>query len=162
MADLSKNNTKRFSVFLENSLNSQDMDINNGVIQDFEYTSDLTPKLFITNLIITIADNGSFDSDDEFGGVQINNGIRFYTQDRNFNRTYLTDSISVNLDFYFYTDKVSYITDFNGANILNVNLDYKQDPIVINRFEKIGIELGVDDYSGLNLFKCRAIGYYHE
>lgn len=143
--------------FCQNSGASSEMAINNIAQQDFYYEA--SNSTFINEIVLGIVDTGNFNRNN-FGalGSPLINGFRLYYAIDGVIKTYITNVILANKDFYYYTIDVDYKSVGNGPNGYIVRISIPT-PIYLESGGRIGVELGIDDLSGIETFQANIKGY---
>lgn len=155
------NNLEYFHNPLQNASLVQDMAINNASSQDF-FVPCSDPFMMINKVNIQIQDNAASDAEfnsDAFGAdLALSNGFRlYYIKDGSSSKVYLSDPILTNNDVNKYANKFNYMNLGTGVDSLTFVIEYNT-PVIVKNGGEFGIELNIDDFSGLDEFTCYVYG----
>lgn len=153
----SLNNTSNilFRTLAVNGGATSNMGINEAVGDDFEYTSTQNGT-FIEKLVLVITDNGAWSKELLGGLTSCNNGFRFFFNKGS--KTYLTGALLTNNDINAWVDDYRFFDNGAGDDILRATILFRT-PILLDNTQTIGIELGIDDYSGITNMSLLVTGY---
>lgn len=146
------NKTKYFNSFLTLNNNNDSSNDYSGGVTEFKYTNtDSSNTLFISELVINIKDDGTFNMDN-YGNIgnSLINGINIYYTDTNgSNRNDIigtTFNIKKNSDYFNYTSDIILLNNNTGESVFTVNLNFQKNysNIKLELNDKIAIELNDD------------------
>ena len=135
-----------------------EMCINNTSIQDYRFIS--SKLTYVNRLIIYGEDSGSIDSGIFLNSIYLQNGFRLYYKRKNTdNKEYLTDQMKTCNQIMIYADNYNLRTFGSGKESISFIFDFITPIILEDIGGEIGIELGVDNYSGANSLLGIVKGY---
>ena len=151
---------------LDNS-NNINNDYSLGVTE-FSYTNEsVTDTLFVSNLVIMIKDDGTFNLDNyaSIGTTLINGMNIYYTGSTGTVKNYIvgtTYPIQKNADWNNYTNDIK-LTDLGtGDSIYTITLDFRNNGsyVILRENDRLAIEVN-DDLSSINEHKIQLNGFLY-